>query len=142
MVQPMVTLLPEVVEDYVHAHTHPEGEHLLRLEAETRQTLQAPQMQVGRVVGQFLRMIVQISAARRIIEVGTYSGYSSMAMASALPEDGLLISLDIDPVAPAVARRFHDEQPWARNVDIRIAPALETLDELAAEAARKMWVSG
>ncbi|MCB9701948.1 MAG: class I SAM-dependent methyltransferase [Myxococcales bacterium] len=131
-----LTLLPPAIADYVHAHTTPEGELFARLRDETQADLAAPQMQVGRVEGAFLRLLVGIAGARSILEIGTYSGYSGLAMASALPDDGALVTCDVDPVATAVARRYFDESGHGHKIAIRLGPAIETIAELAAAGRR------
>lgn len=131
-----MTLLPEPLAAYVYEHTTPEAEPFVRLRLETHAELALPQMQVGRVEGQFLRTMVQLSGARRVLEVGTFSGYSAMAMASALPDDGKLITCDIDPVATGMARRHWDASPWGAKIELRLGDARETLAELARGGAR------
>jgi len=131
-----LTLLPAEIADYVHDHTSPEDELYKRLRDETYGTLAMPRMQVGRVEGALLRMLVSITGARQILEIGTYSGYSGLAMASALPADGALVTCDIDPVATAVARRYFDQSGYGDRITIRLGSALDTIAELAAEGRR------
>lgn len=132
----MNRLLSEELDRYVYEHTTPEGDLFARLKAETQAELECPQMQVGRVEGQFLRMMAQISGAQKILEIGTFSGFSALALASGLPDDGELVTCDVDPVATGIARRYFDESPWGHKIRIRVAPASETLRELSAEGAR------
>ena len=107
-----------------------------RLRRETFAELDDPQMQVGRVEGAFLKMMVQISGARRVLEIGTYSGYSGLSMASGLPDGGRLLTLDIDPVATAVAQRYFSASPWADKIELRLGPALETIRGLGPSENR------
>jgi caffeoyl-CoA O-methyltransferase len=132
----MLSLLAEGIEEYVHAHTSAESELFVRLKEETYADLEDPQMQVGRVEGAFLRMMVQLSGAEQVIEIGTFSGYSGLSMASGLPEGGRLVTCDIDPEATAVARRYFDESPWGDKIEIRVGPAIETLKALRDQGAR------
>jgi caffeoyl-CoA O-methyltransferase len=118
------------VEEYAEQHTTPDGELFERLAAETREKTTAPQMMVGRIEGQFLATLVRLSGARRILELGTFTGYSSISMASALPPDGRVITCDVDPDATAIARRYMDESGDGDKIEIRLGPALETLREL------------
>jgi caffeoyl-CoA O-methyltransferase len=118
------------VEEYAEQHTTPDGELFERLAAETREKTTAPQMMVGRIEGQFLATLVRLSGARRILELGTFTGYSSISMASALPPDGRVITCDVDPDATAIARRYMDESEDGDKIEIRLGPALETLREL------------
>ncbi|MCA9660430.1 MAG: class I SAM-dependent methyltransferase, partial [Myxococcales bacterium] len=131
-----ITLLSPAIAEYVHAHTTPESALFRDLCDETQASLDSPQMQVGRVEGALLRLLVAISGARRILEIGTYSGYSGLAMAAALPEGGSLITCDVDPVATAVARRYFDQSGYGDRITIRLGPALETIASLAAEERR------
>jgi predicted O-methyltransferase YrrM len=118
------------VEDYAEQRTTPDGELFERLAAETREKTTAPQMMVGRIEGQFLATLVRLAGARRILELGTFTGYSSISMASALPPDGRVITCDVDPEATAIARRYMDESGHGDKIEIRLGPALETLREL------------
>jgi caffeoyl-CoA O-methyltransferase len=128
----MISLIGPDLEAYVAAHTTRESDLLARLRAETRANLASPQMQVGPVEGALLRLLVALARPRTILEIGTYSGYSALAMASALPPDGRLITCDIDPVATAVARRYFIESGLGDRIDLRMGPALDTIAGLAA----------
>jgi caffeoyl-CoA O-methyltransferase len=123
-------IVDERVEGYAEAHTTPDGELFERLAEETRAKTTAPQMMVGRIEGQFLATLVALQGARRILEIGTFTGYSAISMASALPADGELITCDVDPEATAIARRYMDESGHGDKIDIRLGPALETLKTL------------
>jgi caffeoyl-CoA O-methyltransferase len=118
------------IEEYAEAHTTPDGELFERLAEETRAKTTAPQMMVGRIEGRFLATLVALSGARRILEFGTFTGYSSISMASALPPDGKVITLDVDPEATAIARRYMDESGHGEKIEIRLGPALETLRDV------------
>jgi caffeoyl-CoA O-methyltransferase len=90
-------------------------------------------MQVGRVEGALLRLLVGLSRARNVLEIGTFSGYSALCMAEALPEGGSLVTCDIDPVATAVAQSVWAKSPHGAKIDLRLAPALDTIASLRAE---------
>jgi caffeoyl-CoA O-methyltransferase len=120
---------PEI-EEYAEAHTTPDGELFERLAEETRAKTTAPQMMVGRIEGQFLATLVTLVGARRILEIGTFTGYSSISMASALPSDGRIITCDVDPEATEIARRYMEESGHGDKIEIRLGPALETLETL------------
>jgi O-methyltransferase len=90
-------------------------------------------MQIAPEQGQFMALLVELTGARRILEVGTFTGYSALCMAEAMPADGELICCDISEEWTGVARRFWREAGVEQRIDLRIAPALETLDTLIAE---------
>lgn len=100
-----------------------------RLRDET-QVLPMARWQIAPEQGQFLALLVKLTGARRLLEVGTFTGYSALCMASALPQDGSLICCDIPGDYNAVALRYWREAGLAERIDLRLAPALETLDDL------------
>jgi caffeoyl-CoA O-methyltransferase len=118
------------VEEYAEAHTTPDGELFERLAAETRETTEIPQMMVGRIEGQFLAFIVRVGGARRVLELGTFTGYSSISIARALPDGGRVITCDVNEETTAIARRYAEEAGVADRIDYRLGPALDTLAEL------------
>ena len=121
---------PEV-ERYAEEHTTPPPDHLAALAEETRAKLAAPQMMTGRLEGRFLELLVFASGARHVLEIGTFSGYSSLSMAAGLPPDGRIVTCEVDPDVAAVARRHIEASPYADRMEVRVGPALETLQELA-----------
>jgi len=123
-------IVNEQIEEYAEQHTTPVADLFERLAAETREKTTAPQMMVGRIEGQFLARLVRLSGAKRILELGTFTGYSSISMASALPDDGRIITCDVDPDATAIARRYMDESGHGHKIEIRLGPALETIETL------------
>jgi caffeoyl-CoA O-methyltransferase len=133
---PDMTLLSDALTTYVHDHTTPESPLFVELREETYAKLDSPQMQVGRVEGRFLELMVAVTGARRVLEVGTFSGYSALAMAAGLPEDGKLITCDIDPVATEIAKRYWARAPWGHKIELRLGDATATLEQLRAEGAR------
>jgi caffeoyl-CoA O-methyltransferase len=129
----MPDLVPEDVERYVDAHTTAESEHLAAVAATTRERLSSPQMLSGHVEGRLLETLVFTSGARRVLEFGTYSGYSALSMAAALPPDGRLVTLELDPERAQIARRHFGESPHGDKIELRLGPALESLRELGDE---------
>jgi caffeoyl-CoA O-methyltransferase len=118
------------VEEYAEAHTTPDGELFERLAAETREKTEIPQMMVGRIEGQFLAFLVRASGARRVLELGTFTGYSSISMAQALPDGGGVITCDVNQETTAIARRYAEEAGVVDRIDYRLGPALDTLGRL------------
>ena len=126
----MAFIVDEQVEAYAVEHTTVLLDLFERLEAETREKTTAPQMMVGRLEGGFLAALVQLTGAKRILELGTFTGYSSISMATALPDDGRIITCDVDPDATSIARRYMDESGHGDKIEIRLGPALETIETL------------
>jgi len=124
--------LDDRLHDYMLKVSVREPEILARLRAET-QRLQDPEMQIGPEQGQFMGLLVELTGARRIVEIGTFTGYSTLVMAQAMPAGGHVVACDIDPEATGIARRYWEEAGVAERIDLRIAPALETLDALLDE---------
>jgi caffeoyl-CoA O-methyltransferase len=120
------------VEDYAVALSspHPLDGLFERLAAETRERTTAPQMMVGPLEGRFLESLVRLMRARRILELGTFTGWSSIAMASGLEPGGKIVTCDVDPDAQAIARRYAEEAGVADRIDYRLGPGLETIRTL------------
>ena len=122
---------PHIEEYAVAASTpHPLDDLFERLAAETRERTTAPQMMVGPLEGRFLELLVRLTRARRVLELGTFTGWSSIAMASGLPPDGRIVTCDIDPEAQEIARRYAEEAGVADRIDYRLGPGLETIQSL------------
>ena len=102
---------------------------LRRLRDET-QALPTARWQVAPEQGQFLALLIQLTAARQVLEVGTFTGYSALCMAQALPADGSLICCDLPGDYNATARRYWQVAGVERRIDLRLAPALQTLADL------------
>lgn len=127
----MIDIVDEAIDKYAHDHTSPESELLERLRDETYARMRNPQMQVGRIEGRFLKMLVRLLNARRVFEIGMFTGYSALMMAEGLPDDGRIITCDVDPEAEAVASRYFAESPVGHKIEIRMGPALETIATLS-----------
>ncbi len=127
-----MTLVPDAIEAYATEHSELVGPLFDALREETYASMHEPQMQVGRLEGNVLRLLVQLSGARHALEIGMFTGYSGLMIASGLPEDGTLITCDVDPKAEAIARRAFARSPVGRKIQIRMGPALQTLKTLKA----------
>jgi caffeoyl-CoA O-methyltransferase len=123
-------VVPQDVEDYAAAHTSPPAAHLAALAAETRSTLDSPQMLTGEIEGRLLEFLVFLGAPRFVLEIGTYSGYSALSMAAALPQGGRIVTCELDPERVAFAERHIEEAGFADRIEVRKGPALETIATL------------
>jgi caffeoyl-CoA O-methyltransferase len=128
----VLTLVPEEIDNYAAAHTTPLPALLEELVTVTREkTGERAQMLSGRLEGTLLQMLAVSLGAQRILEIGTFTGFSALMMAAALPEDGKLITCEINPKAISIARSFFQRSPHGRKIELREGPALETLKTLA-----------
>jgi caffeoyl-CoA O-methyltransferase len=123
----MQNIVSPDVEAYAEAHTTPPPGHLADLAAETRASLSSPQMLSGEVEGRFLEMLVWIAQPSLVVELGTYSGFSALFMAGALPYGGRLITCELDGERAAFARERIARTELEARIEIREGPALDTL---------------
>ena len=127
--------MPQIVdpdiERYASTHSTDEPPELQAVATETHEKFGAMAgMLTGHLEGSFLRSLVAMSGARRVLEIGTFTGYSAMAMASALPPDGELITLDVSLDHVSVALRHIEASPWAARIKVLVGPALGSLSTL------------
>jgi caffeoyl-CoA O-methyltransferase len=125
----MAGLVPEDIERYVDAHTTAEPEHLAAVAAETRERTRSPAMLSGHVEGRLLETLAFTTRARRVLEFGTFTGYSALAMAAALPPDGKVVTLEVSPEHAEIARRHIGNSPYEDRIELRLGPALESLED-------------
>jgi caffeoyl-CoA O-methyltransferase len=128
-------LMPEItdpsIEDYATEHTSPETPLLTELAQATRDFSRMSQMMVGRLEGRFLKMLVAAVGARRVLEIGTFTGYSALSMAEALPANGKIITCELDRNHAEMAQRFIARSAFADMIEVRIGPAIETIRSLS-----------
>jgi len=124
--------LSEALYDYILSVSLREADVLRRLREETARMPLAI-MQIAPEQGQFMALIVELMGAKRTLEVGVFTGYSSLAVALALPDDGHITACDVSEEWTAIARRYWAEAGVAHKIDLRLAPAIETLDALLAD---------
>ncbi|MGH9066514.1 MAG: O-methyltransferase [Acidimicrobiales bacterium] len=126
----MPPIVSPELEAYAEAHTSPPPPHLAALAEETRATMSSPGMMVGALEGRFLEMLVWASGARQVLEIGTFTGYSSLSMAEGLAPDGHITTCEVNPAHAEVARRHIAASPHADRIEVREGPAAETLEGL------------
>ncbi len=136
----MVYILPEVIEQYAEEHTSSIPQLLEALEIETLENTAEPQMLSGRVEGRLLQMLIRISGARRVVEIGTFTGYSALMMAEALPEDGELITCEILKDYADIARRYFQKSPHAEKISLKVGPAINTLRQIPGESVGFVFI--
>jgi len=126
----MANIVPQELETYAERHTTAPAPLFVRLREETFAKMESPGMQTGPVEGRFLQLLAKLVGARRILEIGMFSGYSGLMMAEALPEDGELITCDVNPKAEEMAKRYFADSPHGKKITIRMGPALQTIASL------------
>jgi caffeoyl-CoA O-methyltransferase len=124
-----VIVRPEI-EQYAEAHTTPPDELLQELEEETRATLPIPEMLGGPVLGRLLGLLVFSAGAERVLELGTYSGYSALSMARGLPRGGHIDTCEREPRHAEVARRYIERSAYKDRITVHVGPAMETIARL------------
>lgn len=122
--------VPEAIEEYAERHTRGMSGLHARVWKETYEKTKSPRMMVGPLEGAFLKMLVRIAAAKKVLEIGMFTGYSALAWAEALPEDGRLVSCDVNPETTELARGYFAASPHGHKIEVRLGPALETLKSL------------
>jgi predicted O-methyltransferase YrrM len=128
------SLVPDVIEQYVSAFVSRETPLQKRLREETA-ALPEARMQIGPDQGAFFALLVHLTGTRRALEIGTFTGYSSLAIAAALPEDGKLVACDVSEEWTRIARRYWAEAGLSNRIELRLGPALQTLAALRREGA-------
>jgi caffeoyl-CoA O-methyltransferase len=130
-------MAPEILDpqlaDYVERLTSPHEPLLAELSEETARSLGSEGMLSGPVAGRFLELLVWFGRPQRVLEIGTFSGHSALAMAAALPEGGRIETCELDPERAAVAQRYFDRSPHGSRITLHVGPALETIEKLDGE---------
>jgi caffeoyl-CoA O-methyltransferase len=128
-----VDIIDPQIEAYIERFSSPHEALLAELSEETANQLGSAQMLTGPVAGRFLELVVWGMRPRRVLEIGTFSGHSALAMAAALPADGRIDACEIDPDRAAFAQRYFDRSPHGSKIALHLGPALETIGGLEGE---------
>ena len=123
--------LSALIEKYIDDHTDDISPLLLDLLDETEEVTGVSRWSIGKVEGKLLQMLVKISGARNAIEIGTFTGYSALIIAAALPEDGRLITCETNPKHAEIALRYFRKSPHGSKIRLELKPAMETLGGIA-----------
>ena len=123
----MADLVLPKIDAYAAEHSLPESPVREALREETERTMEFARMLVGPLEGAFLYLMTRLVQATRVLEIGMFTGYSALCFAEALPEQGRVITCDVDEESAAVARRFFAQSPHGRKIEIRMGPALGTM---------------
>lgn len=132
--------LARMVEDYVDIHTDDVSTLPEDLLAETEKITGRSRWSIGKVEGKLLQLLIKISDARRVVEVGTFTGYSALAMAEALPEDGRLTTLENSREFADIALRYFDKSPFGGKIQLIFGPALQSLKDMPAASGDFVFI--
>jgi caffeoyl-CoA O-methyltransferase len=124
--------LLSIIDEYVDAHTDDVSLLLEELMAETESATGRSFWSIGKVEGKLLQMLIKISKTRRAVEVGTFTGYSALIIAEALPEDGILTTCENSREYADIAQRYFDRSRSGRKIDLKFGPALQSLRDMPA----------
>jgi predicted O-methyltransferase YrrM len=124
--------LPKELQEYIHAHSLRDKDVLRELREVTAKDPMA-RMQISPEQGQFMALLVKLMGAKRCIEVGVFTGYSSLSVALALPEDGKIVACDVSDEWTSIGKRAWERAGVAHKIDLKLAPATDTLDKLIAD---------
>jgi caffeoyl-CoA O-methyltransferase len=123
----MKPIVSPEIEAYAAAHSIAESDTCRLIREQTYRTQELPQMLTGPLEAAFLKMMIHAVRARRVLEIGTFTGYSALAMAEALPHDGKVITCEVDTDIVSMAHTFWNRSPHGKKIEARIGPALDTL---------------
>jgi caffeoyl-CoA O-methyltransferase len=126
-------ILDPQLADYVERLTSPHEPLLAELSEETARSLGSEEMLSGPVAGRLLELLVWFGRPQRVLEIGTFSGHSALAMAAALPEGGRIDTCELDSDRAAVAQRYFDRSPHGSRITLHVGPALETIAKLRGD---------
>ena len=136
-----------LTDDYILSHIDPEPPYLHALYRDTHLKLLYPRMASGHLQGRLLKMLVQMIRPQRVLEIGTYSGYSALCMAEGLPEGGRILTYEINDEQEEFTRPWFDNSPYAACIDFRIGDALnevprlqQTFDLVYIDADKRKYV--
>ena len=133
-------IVPGTIEIFALDHTTHLPELLEDLQRETHEKMENPQMLTGRVEGRLLQMLVRISGAKRVVEIGTFTGFSALMMADGLPDDGELITCEISPEFAEFAQRYFDRSRHMDKLRLRIGPAINALRGMPNRSADFVFI--
>jgi len=129
-----------IIDNYVDAHTDDVSLLLEELMAETESITGRSFWSIGKVEGKLLQLLIKISGTKRAVEVGTFTGYSALVIAEALPEDGILTTCENSRQYADIARRYFNKSPYGRKINLQLGPALQTLKKIPAGSADFVFI--
>ena len=126
----MDTDITKIVDDYVNAHTDNVSHLLEDLLEETERITGKSRWSIGKVEGKVIQLLIKVSNTKRAVEVGTFTGYSALVIAEALPEDGILTTCENNKEFADIAMRYFNKSPHGKKIRLKLGPALQALGEM------------
>lgn len=123
-------LIPSEIENYCIEHSTRPSELAAALQKQTQDSIHGSQMLIGEMEASVLSFLIKIGRVKNILELGTYTGYSALIMAEQLPQDGKLITVDINPHTTKIAQEYWDKSPHGKKIKLILRPGLEALESL------------
>jgi len=123
-------IVDKKIENYCRQHTDNEPDVLQELVQETQDKMEYHRMLTGQLGGRFLKMLAQLTQAKHVVEIGMFTGYSALSLAEGMAEDGRIVTCEVDPEAAAIANKYFAKSPYGHKIDVRMGPALETLQTI------------
>ncbi len=125
-----MNFIDKEIEEYAKLYTSNEPELLKELAEFTETNMPMAQMLTGKIEGRLLKILVALTGAKSILEIGMFTGYSALSLAEAMPEDGRLLTCDIDEEVAKLAKEYFARSPYGSKITVQLAPALETLSNI------------
>ena len=122
--------MTKIVDDYINAHTDNVSHLLEDLLEETERITERSRWSIGKVEGKVIQLLIKISNTKRAVEVGTFTGYSALVIAEALPQDGILTTCENNKVFADIATQYFDKSPHGQKIRLKLGPALQALNEI------------
>ncbi len=129
----MKTYTDPKLEEYCRKHTSAEPSLLVKLTEETHQKISAPQMLSGKLEGRLLKMLTQLVQAKKVLEIGMFTGYSALSFAEALPVGGKVVTCEVNLDSAMMAKKYFDKSPHGKKIEVRMGPALLSIDILTKQ---------
>ena len=126
----METNMNEIIENYADVHTDSLSPLLEGLLTETESLTGRSRWSIGKVEGKLLQMLIKISNTKRVVEIGTFTGFSALVMAEALPEEGIVTTCENNQTYADIAMRYFKKSPHGKKINLKLGPALKTLKEI------------
>lgn len=133
---------PDGIEEYAAKHSDRESSLLYDLSEETKKVTNSKTIKSMHTIGTLLRLFVQVSQAKNVLEIGTYTGYTALSIAGGMPDDGKVITLDDSEELTVIAQKFWEQSPLGKHIELRLGAPLETLEGMTETGFDIVFING